>query len=39
MKLVSNSGPLMALAEIGQIHLLHPFYGATSISESEVWQD
>lgn len=26
MKVVSNSGPLMALAKIGQIHLLHSLY-------------
>ena len=27
MKVVCNSGPLMALSKIGQIHLLYPVYG------------
>ncbi len=31
MKVVSNSGPLMALGKIGQIQLLYPVYGAILI--------
>ena len=31
MKVVSNSGPLMALGKIGQIHLLYPVYGTILI--------
>ena len=31
MKVVSNSGPLMALAKIGQIGLLYPVYGVVLI--------
>lgn len=31
MKVVCNSGPLMALGKIGQVHLLYPLYGAVLI--------
>jgi len=31
VKVVSNSGPLMALAKVGQIHLLHSLYEETSL--------
>lgn len=27
MKVASNSGPLMALAKVGQVHLFYPLYG------------
>ncbi|MCI0690669.1 DUF3368 domain-containing protein [candidate division KSB1 bacterium] len=31
MKVVCNSGPLMALGKIGQVHLLYPLYGTVLI--------
>lgn len=31
MKVVCNSGPLMALGKIGQVHLLYPVYGVVLI--------
>lgn len=38
MKVVSNSGPLMALGKIGQIHLLYPLYG-TILVPSVVYEE
>jgi predicted nucleic acid-binding protein len=31
MKVICNSGPLMALGKIGQVHLLYPIYGIVFI--------
>jgi len=31
LKVVSNSGPLMALGKLGQVHLLYPLYGTVLI--------
>lgn len=38
MKVVSNSGPLMAMAKVGQIHLLAPLYG-TVLIPSAVYEE